>query len=119
MCDLAKERQKIDAILARAAAMEPMRDSIDTQELIEHSLSVLREDYEHACSENCMRERCEDFVGRLVVRRKARLAQDRARKSRSDFAARTSLSIELEANPFRSAIGTRPKCAVPRPSAQE
>jgi len=70
MCDLVKERQKIDAILARAAAMEPL----DMKELIEHSLSVLREHYEYACSEKCMRERCEDFVERLLARRRAQVA---------------------------------------------
>jgi len=74
MCDLAKERQKIDAILARAAAMEPIRRSMDTKELIEHSLSILREHYEHACSEKCMRDRCEDFVVRLMARRRAHMA---------------------------------------------
>lgn len=74
MCDLAKERQKIDAILARAAAMEPASRAMGIEELTEHSLSVLREHYEHACSEKCMRERCEDFVTRLIARRKAQAA---------------------------------------------
>jgi hypothetical protein len=77
MCDLAKERQKIDAMLARAAAMEPVRGSTDRKELIEHSLSVLREHYEHTCSESCMRERCEDFVERLLAGRRAQMASSK------------------------------------------
>jgi hypothetical protein len=75
MCDLAKERQKIDVMLARAAAMEPLRGCMDRNELIERSLSILTEHYEHACSEKCMRERCEDFVERLLARRHQIMAQ--------------------------------------------
>ena len=71
MCDLAKERQKIDAILARVTAMEPVHCSIDESELIEHSLAVLHDYYIDACSEACMRERCREFVERLVARRRA------------------------------------------------
>ena len=108
MCDLAKEREKIDAILARATAMEPVRrrsldhaaigrnrpiaenviDSksierassekpastfsqraLDRSELIERGLSALREHYDDSCSEGCMRERCIQFVDRLIAQR--------------------------------------------------
>jgi hypothetical protein len=74
MCDLAKERQKIDAMLARAVGMDPLGGSMGRKELIEHSFTILREHYEHACSEKCMRERCEEFVERLLAGRRAQTA---------------------------------------------
>jgi len=90
MCDLARERQKIDAMLARAVAIEPARGSFDRQELVERSLSVLREHYEHACSEKCMRERCEDFVERLLALRREQMAQPKGAPSRPATEARAA-----------------------------
>ena len=99
MCDLAKERQKIDAILSRAATMEPIRRSMDRKELIEHSLAILREHYEHACSEKCMRDRCEDFVERLIAKR---IAQD-ALAGRPRPAATTASELSMPAPGDRDA----------------
>jgi hypothetical protein len=66
MCDLAKERRRIDAILAWSSMQEPVCNSIDESELEEHCFAVLRQNYADACSDECMRVRCREFVSRLV-----------------------------------------------------
>lgn len=71
MCDLAKERQRIDAILGWAAIQEPVRDSVDERELTDFGLAVLRDYYADACPDECMHERCKEFAARLARRRKA------------------------------------------------
>ena len=70
MCDLSKERRRIDALLAWAAIQEPVRVSIDENELAGFGLAVLREYYADTCPDECIRERCMDFAARLARRRK-------------------------------------------------
>lgn len=70
MCDLAKERSRIDAILEWATIQKPVRDCVDESKLTDFGLAVLREHYADACSDECMRERCKDFAQRLAQRRK-------------------------------------------------
>lgn len=41
MCDLAKERQRIDAVLGWAAIQEPVRNCVDERELTDFGLAVL------------------------------------------------------------------------------
>lgn len=70
MCDIAKEKQRIDAILERAAGMEPMRDCVDENELADFGLAALSEYYSDACPDECLRQRCMDFAARVARRRR-------------------------------------------------
>lgn len=67
MCDLAKERERINAILEWAGRQRPVRDSVDENELTDFVLAVLQENYADKCPE-CMREVCRDFATRLARR---------------------------------------------------
>lgn len=66
MCGIAKERQRIDAMLEWATMHGPGRDCVNENELVDLGLAVLREHYADTCSEESMRERCKDFVARLA-----------------------------------------------------
>lgn len=70
MCDIAGERQRIDAILALAAEMEPVRNCLDENRLAEFGLMVLGEYYSDACPDECLRKRCVEFATRLARRRR-------------------------------------------------
>lgn len=71
MCDIAKEKHQIDALLERAADMAPMRDCVDENALTDFGLRVLREYYSDACPDECLRQRCMEFAACLARRRKA------------------------------------------------
>lgn len=88
MCDLAKERERIDAILEWAAKQTPVRDRVDENELAEFALAVLREHYADTCPDECMRARSRDFATRLARRRKAKAALRSAGSSKTAPRAR-------------------------------
>ena len=69
MCDIAAEKQKIDALLEDAARKNPMRDCADERLLTELALRALREHYEDTCPDECLRRRCAEFAERLLRRR--------------------------------------------------
>lgn len=69
MCDIAEEKQKIDALLEDAAHVGPMRDCADERMLTELGLRLLREHYADACPDECLRRRCAEFAERLMRRR--------------------------------------------------
>jgi hypothetical protein len=69
MCDIAAEKQKIDALLEDAARKNPMRDCADERLLTELALRALREHYEDTCPDECLRRRCTEFAERLLRRR--------------------------------------------------
>lgn len=69
MCDIAEERQKIDALLEEAARVPPMRDCIDERMLTDLGVLLLHEHYSDACPDECLRRRCADFAERLTQRR--------------------------------------------------
>ncbi|ATQ70093.1 MULTISPECIES: hypothetical protein [Methylosinus] len=69
MCDIAAEKQKIDALLEDAARESPMRDCADERLLTELALRTLREHYEDTCPDECLRRRCTEFAERLLRRR--------------------------------------------------
>lgn len=75
MCDLAKERKRIDAILGWAAIQEVVRDSTDEAELTNFALVALREHYADACPDECMHKRCKDFAARLARRRRVEVSR--------------------------------------------
>jgi hypothetical protein len=86
MCDIADEKQKIDALLEDAARRAPMRDCVDERELTAHGLRLLRAHYADACPDECLRRRCADFAERLMRRRAVELwrrasSERRLRKS--------------------------------------
>jgi len=73
MCNLVGERKRIDAILAWAACQDAVRDSTDQARLADFALAVLREYYDEACPDECIRKRCEDFAA-TVARQRAKSA---------------------------------------------
>ncbi|MBY6239683.1 hypothetical protein [Methylosinus sp. Sm6] len=86
MCDIADEKQKIDALLEDAAREKPMRDCADERVLTELALWALRKHYEHSCPDECLRRRCAEFAERLLRRRaverwRSASAERRRRKS--------------------------------------
>jgi len=76
MCDLDKERRGIDSTFGWAAMREPVRNSIDEDELAGFALAVLQGHYADACPDECLRKRCEEFANRLVRIRKSEIACD-------------------------------------------
>lgn len=84
MCDIERERNKIDAILERAAAMAPVRDCIDAEFLAEFTFAVLSEHYCDACPDECLRKRCIEFAARTADRRRDALSRKPAQYPRSD-----------------------------------
>lgn len=78
MCDLAKERKRIDSILAEAMNESPVRASIDEIELAGYGLAALRSHYALTCSDECMRKRCEEFAALVALSRRAQHARQTA-----------------------------------------
>jgi hypothetical protein len=69
MCDLLRERKRIDRLLACAANQEAVGESTDKARLAQFALAVMREHYDEACPDACMRKRCEDFAATVTQRR--------------------------------------------------
>jgi len=62
MCDLSKERARIDALLSLVLKSDAARACKDTGELADVALEALRAHYGDKCPDECMRKRCEDFA---------------------------------------------------------
>jgi hypothetical protein len=65
MCDIARERKRIDLILRAAIARGCSSRRLDAEAMVDVGLTALRDSYADSCSEDCMRARCESFVGRF------------------------------------------------------
>ncbi|MFO1126106.1 MAG: hypothetical protein U1E25_13150 [Methylocystis sp.] len=78
MCDLAKERIRIESILAEAMNQNLVRTSIDEIELAGYGLAALRSHYALTCSDECMRKRCDEFAAIVALSRRMQLAQQTA-----------------------------------------
>lgn len=72
MCNLAKERKRIDSILAEAMNHSSVRTSIDEIELAGYGLAALRSHYAHSCPDECIRKRCDEFAALVAQSRRAR-----------------------------------------------
>jgi hypothetical protein len=64
MCDIAHEREQIDAILETAYAARPNAAEKTEIDLVELGIAALCQHYADLCSEDCMRQRCLDFMAR-------------------------------------------------------
>ncbi|MDP3553490.1 MAG: hypothetical protein Q8R99_05855 [Methylocystis sp.] len=71
MCDLARERKRIDSILADAMNQNSVRLSIDEVELAGYGLAALRSHYALSCPDECMRKRCDEFAAFVALSRRA------------------------------------------------
>jgi hypothetical protein len=71
MCELARERKRIDSILAEAMNQNSVRLSIDEVELAGYGLAALRSHYALSCSDECMRKRCDEFAALVALSRRA------------------------------------------------
>jgi hypothetical protein len=78
MCDIAKERRKIDAILESAVERNDVRDCLDESRLTEFCMIALDDFYSEACPDECLRKRCVEFAAQVVRRRRARVKAARA-----------------------------------------
>ena len=78
MCDLAKERRRIDSILAEAMNQSSVRTSTDEIELAGCGLEALRSHYALSCPDECMRRRCDEFAALVALSRRANRAQQTA-----------------------------------------
>ncbi|MGD9541859.1 hypothetical protein [Methylocystis sp.] len=78
MCDLAKERKRIDSILDEAMSQDPVRMSIDEVELAGYGLAALHRHYALSCPDECMRKRCDEFAALVAMSRRAQRARQTA-----------------------------------------
>ena len=78
MCDLAKEKKRIDAILAEAMNQGPARTSTNEIELAGYGLAALHSHYALSCPDECMRKRCDEFAVLVALSRRALHAQQPA-----------------------------------------
>jgi hypothetical protein len=96
MCDLAKDKRRIDAILTWAMNQKPVRNSSDETELAGYGLVILRNYYSDTCPDECLRNRCEQFAIRMA---RSRRMQD-ACMIRVPASARHD-RLDLNANRFQ------------------
>jgi hypothetical protein len=75
LCDLAKERKRIDSILDEARNQSPVRTSIDEVELAGYGLAALHSHYALSCPDECMRKRCDEYAALVATSRRTQRAE--------------------------------------------
>jgi len=70
MCDLVKERKRINELLFLALSGEAARSCEDAGQLSEVALRALREHYDDKCPDECIRKRCEEFAHSVLPPRR-------------------------------------------------
>jgi hypothetical protein len=68
MCDIEKERRKIDALIEETVSPFWYADVGNRDALVEFAVRCLRDDYSGFCTDECIRARCEAHVARRVGR---------------------------------------------------
>jgi len=68
MCDIEKERGKIDAIIDMNISPFWFEDARNQNALVDIAVRCLCENYIDLCSEECMRSRCEAHIARIMKR---------------------------------------------------
>jgi hypothetical protein len=86
MCDLERQRIRIEAILAETFDQERAHGVVSEKDLLNLGMEALRLHYESECPDECIRTKCEQYVASfLSVRRPGR---DRARCERDHTSQR-------------------------------
>jgi hypothetical protein len=104
MCDIVKERKRINAILAWAMSQPPVIDSVDEAKLAGYGLAVLRRSYSDACPDECLRQKCAEYATFVANLRRSR--SDRTPIISVDLAGGMFLSLHFVRDPWtvRSAV---------------
>jgi hypothetical protein len=68
MCDIEKERSKIDTMIENAFSPYWYADVRNRDALVETAFRCLRDEYGGCCSDECMRSRCESHIARHIGR---------------------------------------------------
>jgi hypothetical protein len=71
MCDIEKERRKVDVLLDTSISAFWFEDPRNKTTLVELACKCLHEDYCHLCSDGCIRARCEDYIALRLSRPEA------------------------------------------------
>jgi hypothetical protein len=68
MCDIEKERRKIDAIIEMNISPFWFDDARNQQTLVDVAVRALCDDYGGCCPKDCIRSRCEAYIARNIGR---------------------------------------------------
>lgn len=79
MCDLAKERKRIDELLFGALKGDAARACEDAGQLTQVAIWALREFYDDKCPDECILRRCEAFANSVFPRASAPAASAKRR----------------------------------------